>query len=408
MKEADQAVQELEARLKRYPSARYPIQHATAQFHLGVLMTNAGRLGEAAAALQTASELFNPHQLSAEHTKSLNALGAVLRLQGRLPEAAAAFEKSAALFEQSEATLDQGAAVFNLGLVQRDLKDTEAAARSFEAARVLLEATKVPAQAAAAAREIGVTLLAAGSVEPAIAALEEARELAERANDRPGLGAAANALGLAHLAVERVPAAVESFQVAVAANPRTIRPEAYAMGKANLALAYERAAEAPRARLAARQALRVESAAGPVRDQALGTLGRLGNPPGDLLAVLEGEESDRWPGIVREEVGRWAEADAEERRAEADAWIDGLTRRARQAEDLAEIWLGALLELTPPQMELVIAVTMEALARHDEESRERFRSLAARAMPRFPSPQFMRIQDIFSQAAKRLGLAGWT
>jgi len=124
--------------------------------------------------------------------------------------------------------------------------------------------------------------------------------------------------------------------------------------------------------------------------------------------VLDGEVSDRWPGIVREEVGRWAEADPEEMRAEAEAWINGLTRRARDAVDLAEVLLGALLELTPPHMDHVITLTMEALAGQDQDKREEFRSSMARAMPRFPSPQFMRIQDAFAQVATQLGMAGWT
>ncbi len=408
MQEADEAVEELLARLDRYPAQRYPVQHATAQYHLGVLMTNAGRLNEAAAALRTASDLFDPNSLSAEHAKSLNALGVVLRLQGHLEDAASAFEKAASLFEQSKAPLEQGAAIFNLGLARRDFGDTQAAIRSFESARKLLEAKRVPSQAAAAVRELGTALLVAGDLERAKANLHEARELAERANDLVGLGGAANALGLTHLALGDFSSAVESFQAAVAANPRSIRPDAYAMGKANLALAYERAGEAPRARLAARQTLRVETAAEPVKNQAEGILERLGTPPGDLLAVLEREDPDRWPGIVREELAGWGEADATEIRAEAESWITGLARSGQRAPDLAEVWLGALLELTPGQMEHAATVTLEALGEQDDEIRHNFQSLVQRAMPRFHAPQFIRIKDAFAQIAARLGVDGWS
>ena len=40
--------EELRARLNHFPALRYPMQHATAQFHLGVLMANAGRLSPVA------------------------------------------------------------------------------------------------------------------------------------------------------------------------------------------------------------------------------------------------------------------------------------------------------------------------------------------------------------------------
>ena len=40
--------EELRARLDHYPAVSYPMQHATAQFHLGVLMANAGRLSPVA------------------------------------------------------------------------------------------------------------------------------------------------------------------------------------------------------------------------------------------------------------------------------------------------------------------------------------------------------------------------
>src|SRR5215210_3171250 len=46
-----EAISELEAGLARYPVDRYPVQHATAQFHLGVAFANAGEVERAEAAL---------------------------------------------------------------------------------------------------------------------------------------------------------------------------------------------------------------------------------------------------------------------------------------------------------------------------------------------------------------------
>jgi len=384
------------------------MQHATAQFHLGVLMTNAGRLEEAARALETASSLFDPQNLPEEHAKSQNAFGAVLRLQGRPAEAAHAFEEAAALFEQSGAALERGAAEFNLGLVHRDLGDLQAAIRSFEAARALLDSAKVPSQAAGAARELGVSLLQAGDGEGAIGYLEAGMKLAERGGDRPGLGATANVLGLAYLSLGDLQLAVEALQAAVATNPRTIRPDAYAMAKANLALAYEQAGDAPRARLAARQALQLGAAAGPVEAQAAEILGRLGNPPGDLLAALDAEDAAAWPAMVREELIRWIGAPSQVCRAETHAWIAGVAARREAAGDLAEAWLGALLELPPQEMERAITATLQALASRDQEIQTRFRSAVSGAMPRFHSPQFMRMKDAFARIASSSGVEGWS
>src|SRR5215212_11475176 len=90
-----EAIEELEERLARFPPERYPVQHATAQFHLGVALANAGRPAEAERALHVAARLFAPDRLPTEHAKATNALGAALRLAGRLDEAAAAFSRAA-------------------------------------------------------------------------------------------------------------------------------------------------------------------------------------------------------------------------------------------------------------------------------------------------------------------------
>ncbi|MDP9401574.1 MAG: hypothetical protein M3P39_11665, partial [Actinomycetota bacterium] len=92
-------VGELEERLRRFPAQRYPVQHATAQFHLGVAHAQTGDLAGAELALATAARLFDPRALPAEHGKAMNALGAVLRLAGRAAEAMEVLARAAAAFE---------------------------------------------------------------------------------------------------------------------------------------------------------------------------------------------------------------------------------------------------------------------------------------------------------------------
>jgi tetratricopeptide (TPR) repeat protein len=406
MQLGEDAADELRSRLARHPAERYPVQHATAQFHLGVLMTNSGRLDEAASALGVAAALFNPQQLPTEHAKSLNALAAVRRLQGKPEESAVLLKAAARLFEESNLRLEKGAALFNLGQVYRDLGYVEDAIRSFDEAVLLLDEQTAPAQAAAARRELGVALLSLGQLERAVASLEQARDLADRAQDRVGLGAAANALGLVHLAKGDHRAAIDCFELAVATNPRSIRPDGYAMAKANLALALQRAGETLRSWLAARQALRV---GGPeaVRSQAATILGGAGDEPLDLHQVLDEVESDRWPGILQEEASWWAEDSGERARSEALAWVRGLAVRPDQATELTAAWLGALLELSPEQMGRVVTVTLQSVAVERPQVVAAFRSALERAMPRFHSPQFLRLKETFDEAASRIGIQGW-
>lgn len=406
MQAGEEAVEELVSRLARYPAQRYPVQHATAQFHLGVLMTNAGRLHEAAAALEVASAMFNPKHLPQEHAKALNALAAVRRLQGKPEEAVPLLKTAARLFEESTLHLEKGAALFNLGQVYRDLGHVEDAIKLFGEAVLLLDQRTAPVQAAAARRELGVTLLAAGDFQSAVATLERARDLADQGPDRVGLGAAANALGLAYLARGDHRPAIESFEIAVATNPRSIRPESYAMAKANLALAYQHAGEKRRSWLAARQALRV---AGPdaVRNQAAALLQSAGDENLALLQVLDDVEAERWPGIMKEEVTWWAEDSGETARSDTLAWVEGLSARPDRAAELTEAWLGALLELSPQQMGRVITLTLESVAVEKPAVVATFRSALERAMPRFHEPQFIRLKETFDEVASRIGIQEW-
>ena len=399
----DQAISELQQRLRRYPAERYPVQHATAQFHLGVAYLQAGHADPAAEVLQASAAHFDPERLPLEHAKAKNMLGAALRLGGDMAGAAEAFSQSAAAFEAQDRPKEHGAALYNLGLVHRDAGDTTAATASFQRALQRFEEERLPGQASAAARELGTTLLTDGEVDGAGKLFRRAVELASVAGDRAALGAATNALGLAQLAAGRWAEAIESFVSAVVAHPRSMRPEGYAMAKGNLALAYERSGDAPRSRLAARQALATPDAAEPVRAQASGVLERLGSPAGDLAAVLSTERADRWPATVRDEIIRWADEDAQTRRADAGAWIDAQVARPSHGAELAETWLHVLLEQPPAAMEAVIRSCLEALGQRDGDTHEQFRAQVSRAMARFPMPQWMRLKDTFNRIAADVG-----
>lgn len=398
------AVDELRRRLDRYPAERYPVQHATTQFHLGAAYADAGRLDDARHALETACALFRPEHLPVEHAKALNTLGAVHRLSGRLDDAARCFTRAGGLFEAASLPLEHGAAVFNLGLVER-ARGGPGAVDAFARARTLLDAAQVPGQAAAAARELGGALLAAGHVDEAVAALGEAVALASRVGDRAGWGAAANALGLAHLGAGRPAAAVEALEQAVAAHPRGVRPDAYATAKANLALAYEASGDARRAALAALQALGTPAAPGPVRAQAAAVAERTGAGPGAVWPVLDSEARDRWAPVLREELARWGDATAGDRRDEARAWVTGQLARHATADDLAECFLATLVELPPAEMAALVTAALEAVVELDPAGQQRFAAQCSRAMARFQVPQWMRLKDTFAAAGTDLGLA---
>jgi tetratricopeptide (TPR) repeat protein len=391
-------IDELEQRLARYPAERYPVQHATAQFHLGVALTNARAPEAGMRALERAVVLFAEAGLRAERAKALNALGAALREVGDVEGAAGAFAEAADAFAEAQLPLEEGAARFNLGLVRRD---PEALRR----ARGLFGEGRAAVQTAAAERELGAVLLEQGELDEAAVVLEQAAALSERAGDEAGTGAAVNALGLIRFAAGRTSEAIDLFRLAVGAHPRTVRPAEFAMAKANLALAYERGGDAPRARLAAKQALGVAEASPSVVSEAEGVLGRLGPVTEDLGLVLDAEPEERRATIVREEVVRWSDAAAPQRIADAECWIETQLTRP----ELAEIWLGSLLELPPGAMEDIIRSTLQALASRTPEDAERFRRDVVAATARFHVPQLERLRATFERVSAEIGWpASWS
>ncbi len=397
-------LQEMEGRLKRYPANRYPIQHATTQFHLGGQLLEFGRAAEAHACLAVAAELFAdlPHQ----QARARNLLGAALRMDGRLHQAARTFEQAQAGFIEVGQLLEAAAAAFNLGLVQAQAGDAPAAETSLEDARRRFDDLGAEVQAAAAARELASTLLASGQAGRAIEVVKSAVSVSEQVGDRPGLGAAANTLGLALLAEDRTDEAVEALRSAVGAHPRGVRPDGYAMAKVNLALAYEAGGDAPRARLSALQGGGTPGADDAVRDQAMAVASRLGIGVGDLGSVLDDEPAEHWLPVLREEILRWADADPADREASVTGWIRDLLARPGRALDLTEAWLGAMLELPPAAMASLIRTTLETLDRFGAEDQKRFRIHTSRAMGRFNVPQWMRLKDLFSRTADELALEG--
>jgi tetratricopeptide (TPR) repeat protein len=396
----------LRERLRRYAAERHPLQHATAQFHLGHVLLERDALAEAEVAFTAAAALFGARGAGPERAKALNGLGATLRADGRLELATRALEHAAAGLAAAGLPLDEGAARFNLGLVLRERGDAEAAAATLTRAAELLDPAQVPAHAAAAARELGTTLAAVGRLDRAEPVLQDAVALADRARDPIAAGAAANALGLARLADGRPEEAAEAFAAAAAAHPRAGRPEAFAMAKANLALALEAGGSAPAARLAARQALAAHAVPEPVRVQAAAIVARLGRDDADLLAVLTAEPEAGRAALAREELARGRDAGQEDRAADARAWVRAHLGWPGDPAEVAELWLGALLELPPDVLERLVRDALRIAVALGPEDRETFRTAVTRAMVRFHIPQWTRLQDVFSRAAEEAGDPG--
>lgn len=402
-RDPDEQLGELRRQLLRYRADRYPAEHATLQFHLGTTLLHLGRGDQATAALRTASDLFRDNDRPVERAKALNMLGVALREVDDRGDARQAFADAAELFHEHDHRLEEGAARFNRGLLHLADGDHDGARRCFLRARDLLH-DGPPAQRAAVARELGGLHLTMDDPQAAVTVLEEAIELASRAGDRAGMGAAANTLGLAHLAADRPEEAVEELRTALAAHPRRLRPEAHAMARVNLALAYERLGDGPHARLAARQAAAVPASPRAVVAQAHEILERLEPRDDDLLRVIDGiDDEEARIAEVRHEVARWLDIPADEREDAVRAWVAGQVAREDAAVELAATLLNVVLELPPDGFATMVASIIRALRLVDAEVRARFRTHVSRAMARFNVPQWMRLKDTFNRLADELG-----
>lgn len=395
-------VAELRSRLSRHDPDRYPVQHATAAFHLATVLLQAGELEEADRLLATAAALFPEDHLPVEHAKALNMRGVVARSAGRPQDAAQLFERAAALFAQTSSVLEEAASRHNLGLVRRELDAVAEAARDFTAALDIFRDADARTQAAAAARELGATLLASGRLEEAAEALHEARDLARRAGDRAALGAAANVLGIVHLAAGDPGGARACFEDAAGAHPRNIRPDQYAMARANLALACLRAGLPAHACLAARQALALPQAAPDVVAQARAVLQESGEPADALIQVLRSEDPARHVGVLRAELARLSTA--ADRGGHDDAWVRALASDPAAASALAEAWLEVVLEQPPDAFARTVDATTTALAGLPEDVRQRVQHTLATSMAKFHLPQWERLRAAFRDAASTRGL----
>jgi tetratricopeptide (TPR) repeat protein len=391
-------------KLARYPADRYPVQHATTQFHLGSALLHTGETAPALDALTVARQLFAHAGMRLETGKTTLMLGVGLRTAGRLEEATAAFVAAGELLSAPDSPAEQAAAAYNLGLVLQDRRDLDGAHAAWDRARELFLAAGYPAQAGAAARDHGASLLSSGNVPAALPLLEQAAALAERAGDDPGTAAAANVLGLAHLAAGDAVSAVGVLSRALAFVPRAVRPADHAMVKANLALAHEKVGESARARLAALQVSAVPSAAAPVRRQAEEVLSRLpGDASEDLMAVLDRTVREEWVPVLREEVMRAAELPPGERRALVSGFLDGVLARPESAYALAESLLAVVLELPPRLYTLLVEALVAACAGRPEDEVERLQAVIGSAMARFAMPQWQRLAASLNTAAAAAG-----
>jgi tetratricopeptide (TPR) repeat protein len=396
-------IDELVSRLARYPAARYPAQHATAQFHVGAARLQAGDVDASLEALGAASGIFGELGMRLEDAKAMMLQGAALRAVGRHGEAATVFGRAGDEFRRLDKQAEEAAALFNLGLVLAASEELTEAAKSFAAARQLFVAAGQRVWAGAAAREHGAVLVSGGDAGAAVPLLEEAVELLGAA-EPAGAGAAANVLGLARLSLGQPDAAVDAFQDALGWHPRSVRPAEHAMAKANLALAHEAAGAGTHARVCARHALGVPQAPEQVRASAQQVLVREGESGvGDLFAVLDSEPVECRATWLRDELLLWTAVDAASRVTAAEGWVHEQVARGAEGVEQAELLLGVLLELPPPAYELVVDTIVRAVRRSDQTAAERFRSVTGSAMARYPLPQWQRLAATFTAAEGREG-----
>lgn len=403
MRAAESDVDELRSQLGRYPPDRYPVQHATAAFHLGTLHLQRERVSQALEVLQVAQEVFGRVGMRLEQAKAALMGGVALRTAGQPASARAVLAGAMHAFAELGQDAEEAAASYNLGLVLGEQDQGEAARQALARARDLFLHTGHPVQAGSAARELGTSLLTAGDPEAARPLLAEALELAARGGDGAGAGSAANVLGLAHLAIGEVDDAVGAFRDAVGMHPRSVRPGEHAMAKANLALALGRSGDTARARLAALQARATPGADVPVVAQCERLLAELPDTGDGVFFVLEREPPERWQPVVRDEVLRWIDSDDAVREREARGWVQGTLSRPGAAPALGEALLGVLLELPPPAYLCVVGCLVRATGQRTQPDADRFRAVIRSAMARFPLPQFQRMAGTFDQAAADAG-----
>jgi hypothetical protein len=133
---------------------------------------------------------------------------------------------------------------------------------------------------------------------------------------------------------------------------------------------------------------------------------RLGRDDSDLRIVLEAEPAEARPRLVREELSRTTDANDDERAADMRAWLQAHIASTLEPADIAELWLGGLLELPPEDLEPLVRRCLQAASELDAEAHDTFRQAVTRAMVRFHIPQWMRLQDVFSRAATEVGDPG--
>lgn len=396
--------QVLAERLRQFPVDRYPVQHATTQFHLGSVLLQGGNPERAIQALTTAGRLFGSAGLALEQAKATVGLGVALRAARRIAEAVVAFTTACTQLETLDQPVELAAASYDLGLVLQDAGDLPGAHAAWARARETFLRAGYLSQAAAAGRDHGASLLRSGEVEAARPLLEQARSLAEQAGDEPGAGAAGNVLGLVHLAAGEPALAVSALRTALSTLPRSIRPAEHAMVKANLALAYEQDGNPTRARLAAGQALAIPSADVAVRGQARMLLARLpGHAHDDLLAVLAVEDRDAWVAIIRDEVLRAAELSRDELRRLLRGFLDGVLTRSDAPYELVESLLHVVLELPPRTYDSIVEAVVDAAGGRPEDESTRLHAVIGSALARFPIPQWQRLVASLNAASNAAG-----
>jgi len=413
---ATDPLEDLRGQLERYPADGYPVQHATASFHLGSALLHEGDTDTAQTLLRTAVQLY-AGALPLEHAKALNMLGVALRQAGEPAPAVAAFTEAADTFAARKDVAEEGAARFNSGLAWLDQDDLAAAAASFEAAIQLFDPATTPGPAGAVRRELGTVRLVEGDLGRATDLLREAVTLSDSARDTTGYGAAANGLGLALLGSGDAAGAIEAFRAAAGSHPRSVRPLEFALVRANLALALEQHGNASEARVTARHTLSVEGVDPNVAEHAAGVLDRLGPPlAADLASVLQlrtahaenvTQTETALAELFREELTCLAALPAHLHAVDVGEWMQALLADEDLAADRVAAWLGAVLELPPAATQAIVTAMVDAASTAPPERAAELHALVWRGLARFHPPQAARVEELVRAAARSADFAAW-
>lgn len=409
-----QAVEDIEAELRRTPRATRPFEHAVLSYRLGLAYAEAPPGGNpvqglrrALACYDVAAAIFDKDNDPVEHARVLNAAGAAHRALGDSRRAAALFEQAADLLLERGRDDERAAMLNNLGLARAETGALDDAVSACDAALVLFDTTTPEGRRGyiAALHTRGMAHAARGTVEGLEAALDDYHEAAADVD----IEEAPYHFALVHSSIgvtcstlssraadpdarrRHLAEAVSAFTQALAVFTRSDFPNQHAMTKYNLGLALVAIDEGDDLR----RALACFEDAAAAFDRH--TQGAAWNQAFTSLSGVEAELSRRYPGVGRTQhfVALVAAADEREARTllrdrlprllehpeniRRAAFVDLAAAAARLEFEQARLYtarmLEVLMELPQEHMSMVLAATLDAHRRlppEDQEDAARF------------------------------------